>query len=99
MTAANDPAPANDLIPAAGDRQIAAVAAALAALPPAPDPLAAAWEELAAGPLTYRRLLALDDALLPAAAASDRERGRRHEAITQCYRLPPTPLPAVPLGY
>ncbi len=80
-------------------KRIDILTAELSRLPVRLDPLAAVWTDLGEPPLTYRRLLAVYDSLSPAAAANDDEQEAREGVIAQCCRLPPSPLPAVPLGY
>ena len=80
-------------------RRIDILTAELSRLPVRLDPLAAVWTDLGEPPLTYRRLLAVYDSLGRAAEANDNEQEAREGVIAQCCRLPPSPLPAVPLGY
>jgi PRTRC genetic system protein C len=80
-------------------RRIDILTAELGRLPVRVDPLAAVWTDLGEPPLTYRRLLAVYDSLSPAADANDDEQEAREGVIARCCRLPPSPLPAVPLGY
>jgi hypothetical protein len=88
------------LTPTANQRQeLAQLLAAFAALPPLPDPLDALYAALPDQSLSFDCLLALDDELRQAVCANDDETEARHGVIRQCYRLPPIPLPAAPLGY
>ena len=73
--------------------------AELSQLPVWNDPLAAAWADLGDAPLTYRRLQSVYDSLSLAAAANDDEQEARQGMIERCRHVPPSPLPAVPLGY
>lgn len=80
-------------------QEMAQLIAAFAALPPLPDPLDALYAALPGQSLSFDCLLALDDELHQAVGDNDDETKARHGVIRQCYRLPPIPLPAAPLGY
>jgi hypothetical protein len=51
------------------------------------------------GPLTYGRLLPAGDALLAAVNRLEEAATFYQGVLDRCSRLPPIPLPAVPLGY
>jgi hypothetical protein len=76
--------------------------ALLDGLAPAVDPLAQFWAAqswAAQGRLTYGRLLPAGDALLTAVNRLEEAATFYQGVLDQCSRLPPIPLPAVPLGY
>jgi hypothetical protein len=64
-----------------------------------PDALDALYAALPDQSLSFDCLLALDDELHQAVGDNDDKTKARHGVIRQCYRLPPIPLPAAPLGY
>jgi hypothetical protein len=73
-------------------------------LVPAVDPLAQFWagQDWASqdqGPLTYGRLLPAGDTLLAAVNRLEEAATFYQGVLDRCSRLPPIPLPAVPLGY
>ena len=83
----------------AASSRISSLTAELSRLPVWDDPLAAAWADLGEPPLTYRRLQSVYDSLSLAAAANDDEQEARQGMIERCRHVPPSPLPAAPLGY